>query len=710
VSEASDIHTYCRICEPGCGLVATVRGEQVISLRPDAAHPVHQGFSCHKGVHYLGVHQDPDRLDRPLRRRNPRRDQDGDFEPVSWDAAMAEMAERLAAIQQRHGNDALAIYQGNPSSLSGAYYSNVGAIMRQFRTRMHFSPGSQDCSSKFAASEAMFGSMMLHPIPDLLHTDYFLCLGSNPLVSHMSLIHVSDPMEKLKAIRRRGGKVVFVNPRRIESSTPETGEVLLIRPDTDVYLLAGILHEIAFTLGFDRAAVERRGSHLDELLAFVRAWPIERVAAVTGIGAAEIRQLAQEFHRAPRASIYMSTGVNQGSHGALAYLLLHMISLLTGNLGRQGGNLYSKGIAVTTAKTRRRSDDPFFDTPLGPMRTVGGSWPGSLFADLVQRPEAPIRALIVVSGNPLLSLSGGERVRAALAQLELIIVVDLYRSVTAELADFVLPATDWLEREDVNTLGAMGVQLQPYAQYTPAVVPAKGERRDDWWIVSRLLQAMGRPSLLDQGEQAHLAALDQLLAESRLSIEQLKAMPCQTAVLPQAQAEDLYTLAIQNADGRVDCFPTLYRDSGAAAEAHFARLAGEPADQLKLIQRRTHSMINSWMHNVPALKQGLHLTNPLWMHPADAERRGLLQGDAVAVTSSEATIECVLALDETLRPGVVAMTHGWGQQAARGLRVAQRHAGVNSNALSPTGPGSYDPISTQCLMNGINVEVRHAQG
>jgi len=707
-SDDAIVHTYCRICEPGCGLRATVRDERIVSLQPDPDHPIHKGFSCHKGVHYLSVHNDPDRLDRPLRRRNPRRDEEGDFQPVSWDAALTEMAARINDIQARYGKDALAIYQGNPSSLHGAYYGNVGAIMRHFGTRTHFSPGSQDCAAKFAASESIFGSMMLHPIPDLLHTDYFLCLGSNPIVSHMSIIHISDPMEKIRAIQRRGGKTVFVNPRRIESSTPETGEVLLIRPDTDVYFLAAILHEIAFKLGFDRAAVERRARNLDEMLDFARGWPIERVAAVTGIEAEEIRRVAHEFHAAPRASIYMSTGVNQGSHGAMAYLLLNMISLLTGNLGRQGGNIYSKGAAVLTGKTRRRTDDPFVDTPFGEMRTLSGSWPGSMFSELMQRPDKPVRALIVVSGNPLLSMSGGERVRKALERLELIIVLDLYRSVTAEMADFVLPAADWLETEDVNTLGAQGFQLEPYAQYTPAVVKPKGERRNDWWILSRLLQVMGRPSMLDEGEHAHLASLDRVLAESQLSIEKLKAMPCQTAVLPKANPEDLYTLAIQNSDGLVDCFPAIFRRGIAPVEAHFARLADEPADQLKLIQRRTVYMINSWMNNIAPLKKGVHLTNPLWMNRADARQRRLFEGDRVSVTSSEGRIEAVLALDDALRPGTVAMTHGWGQASALGLRTAQRFSGVNSNALSPTGPGSYDPISTQCLMNGINVEVAYA--
>ncbi|RZL72655.1 MAG: formate dehydrogenase, partial [Rhodococcus sp. (in: high G+C Gram-positive bacteria)] len=218
--ESNQVHTFCRICEPGCGLLADVRDGEVVRLQPDRDHPVHQGFSCHKGVHYLQVHHDPDRLDRPLRRTNPRSEERGVFEPVEWDVAAREIADRLQEVRRRYGRNALAVYQGNPSAFNGAYYANAATLARGFDTRMRFSAGTQDTSAKYAASEAIYGASMAHPIPDLLHTDYFLCLGSNPQVSHMTLIHISDPMAKIRAVKKRGGTVLFVNPRRIESSSP----------------------------------------------------------------------------------------------------------------------------------------------------------------------------------------------------------------------------------------------------------------------------------------------------------------------------------------------------------------------------------------------------------------------------------------------------------------------------------------------------------
>lgn len=700
------VHTFCRICEPGCGLLAVVEDGAVVDLKPDREHPVHRGFSCHKGPHYLQVHRDPDRVDRPLRRKNPRGGADhGDFEPVAWDDALRDIARRLVGIRQEHGRNAIAMYQGNPSAFNGVYYANAATIARGFDTRMRFSAGTQDTSAKYAASEAIYGASMAHPIPDLLHTDYFLCLGSNPQVSHMTLIHISDPMAKLRAIRKRGGTVLFVNPRRIESSSPETGDVLLIKPDTDFYLLAGILYEIVFRIGFDRAEVERRARGIDGLLDFVRDYPPDRVAGVTGIDAAKIRGIADDFCRAPSASIYMATGVNQGRLGALAYWMLTMVSLFSGNLGRRGGNIYSRGVADVVQNSRRKREKPFFPGPFGEMRTVGGDLPAAMLAEFIENEADPIRALIVVSGNPLLSVGGDQRLREALESLDLMVTVDLYRTATGELADYVLPATDWLEREDVNFLNTMGVAMEPYVQYTPAVVAPAAERRDDWWILSRILQEMGSPSMLDDPEANPLAAIDAVMSVSGLSIDALKAMPCQTAVLPDAVPSDVFDIAVQHDDGLIDCCPDLFRRSHDTAERILRELEAEPVDQLKLITRRTHYMVNSWMHNVPVFKQGVHQSNPLWMNVADMRRRGLVEGDDVTVGNAYGALPAVVVADDTLRDGVVAMTHGWGQGRAHGMDVARRYPGVNVNRLAPTGAGGYDPVSNQSHLTGINVEV-----
>lgn len=693
--------TFCRICEPGCALVATVESDKLVRLQPDKEHPVHRGFACNKGIQFQYVHQDSDRLDVPLSRRS------GLLQPTTWDAVVPEIADQLRGIQDRYGHSAIAAYQGNPAAFSSATYYHATGLLRKLGCERFFSAGTQDCSAKWAASEGMYGSMIVHPYPDLLHTDYFLCIGSNPRVSHMSFIHVSNPMEKLREIKNRGGQVCFVNPRNIESANAATGEVLQLRPDTDLYFLAAVISEIAHVHGYDREWVQEHGRGFAEVLAFAKRYPVERVADVVGLKADAIKRVAREFATADSASVLMSTGVNQGRQGALCYWLVNMLSLMTGNLGKKGGNIYSPNFYPMAQNATKPSSAPYFETEFGVMRKLGNQLPANLLVDMIEDSKSPIRALIVLAGNPMLSLSGGERLRNALAGLELLIVIDLYQSSTAELADYVLPATDWLEHEDVNSLGAfVGVALEPYVQYTRAVVEPKGDRRDDWWILSKIAQALGHATLLDDEDPQPLAYLESMLSYSNLSLDALKDAPGGTVVLPTPEPKDLFAVGVQHEGRKVDCCPPALIPGWERAERIFRYLEQEHPEQLKLISRRTNYMINSWMHNVDVLKVKSHETNPLWINSREAERHGLAEGVDVEVSNENGSIRTIARIDESLRDGVVAMTHGWGNEQAKGMRVACEHPGVNVNALSPRGRNSYDMLSNQSHMTGIKVRVK----
>lgn len=704
MTDKTTARTFCRICEPQCGLVAELENGRIVSLASDRANPASRGYCCNKGIRFLDVHRDPDRLSHPLRRRNSRAEDEGQFSPLDWDTAAGEIGAKLKDIAARHGDEAIAIYMGNPHAFNSTLLTNEDRLLAAFGQGPRFGAYTIDCANKLVGSEFVFGSGAVHPIPDLPHTDYFLAIGSNPAVSHMAIMEVSDPMAKLREIRQRGGTSTFVNPRIIESATPETGDVLLIRPGTDLYFLAAMLHEIIFRIGPDRETVARHGTNFTQLKDFVRDWPAERAARVTGIPAKAIRKTAEDFCAAPAASIQMSTGVNMGTQGTLAYWLVHMISFVTGNLGKRGGNIYSPGICPTAHLAKRQTDDPFFDTEFGRLRTIGGQLPSTLMADMLQSETNPVKALIVIGGNPILAVPGEAQLRAAFRQLDLIVTIDIYRTATGELADYLLPAKDFLEREDVNVLGN-GIQLEPHVQYTPAVVPAAGERRDDWWILSRLLQAMGRPSLLDDAAPAPFATIDAMLQYRGLSVDAVKQAPDRSVRLPDPVPEDLFTYGIHNDDGRIDCCPAPFALCAADVEARWHDLLAEPRDQLKLITRRTGLMANSWMANLSVHKKGVHMTNPLWINAAEARARALFPGCPVEVRSDHGRIRAEIMIDDTLGPGVVAMSHGWGQGKSFGMGTARRFAGVNVNRLTPSGRGSFDPLSMQAQLTAINVTV-----
>ena len=705
MSGKKEVRTFCRICEPNCALLATVEDEQVVKIVPDKAHPVHKGFACHKGVNYLQIHNDPDRLNYPLKRVNARSEAIGEFERVAWDDALADIAARIKDIQSRYGERSVAGFQGNPTSFDTRTSGGFSVFMASLGNSRMFSAFTQDCANKFAASESVYGNLLLQPIPDLTHTDYFLSLGCNPKVSHMSLISISDPMGVLRGITKRGGKIVFVNPKRIESSTPATGEVLQINPDTDLYFLAALIHVIIKRPEFDDTEIQDKARNLAGLYQFVEPYSPEVVESTTGIAAGEIRQVAMEFAEADKASVHMSTGVNMGRQGTLAYWLLQMLSLVTGNLGEKGGNVHAAGLNQA-APPAPSGEDPFIPGPGGTVRPVMGFLPGNLLSEYILEEQEPVRALIVEAGNPLLSVGGEDKLREAFEQLELLVVIDIFRNATGELADYVLSTTDWLERADLN-IPMDGNQLQPYVQYTDAVVEPHAERRGEWWIHARLQHELGVASWPDALKNNSFEPIDMMLAESELSIETLRNAQCQTVVLPEIQGEWLYSLGVQHSDGKIDCCPAEFSEAIDAAADLFEELHDD--ERLKLITLRTNYMHNTWLHNAPKLKRGLHLTNPLWMHPQDAESRDLFEGDLISLSNDNGKIEAIVQFDDALKPGVVAMTHGWGNSRTPGLRTAQAHPGVNSNQLLPTGPGSFERLSSQAHMTGIPVEVVKAK-
>lgn len=698
--------TFCRVCEPACGLLAEVQDEQLIRLRPDKDHPISKGFVCNKGIYGADMHNDPDRLRFPQKRLA-----DGSLQRISWETALTEIAAKLTSILDTKGRQALATYTGNPAAFNALFGPSFGNLIRQTGCSKHFGSGTQDCANKFAGAEAVFGTRTLHPVPDIDRSDYILLIGENPAVSHMSFMSISHPMQHLKDAEERGAKVVFVNPRHIESAH-STGELVHIKPDTDVYLLAALLHEIERTEGFDQGTHAEHGDNLDKLSEFVAHYPPERVAEVTGIAVDTIRRLAQDFAQAPSACAHMSTGVNMGRQGTLAYWLLHMLLFVTGNLGKAGGNFYGMGFYERGPQAGMRVPEGQVTNKFGEMRKPGGvgiNLPGVLMADYILDQDDPVSAMFVSSGNPVLSVAGEQKLREAFAALELLVFVDIYPNATSEYAHYLLPAAGAFEREDINITG-LGLQYQPSVQFTEAVVPPQYERKPDWWIFESLSAAMGYQSAFDgldaNNEPNMWSRVNAMLRSRGNSMEQLRDK--QVLELDQAQPEDFFAEHLPTEHGRIQCFPEQFADALVRMEQLFLGLQNESQDQLKLISKRDAYMFNSWFSNLDKLKVRERATNYLFMHPQDAAVRQIEDGNQVQVSNEFGELEVAVALTDELMPGVVAMTHGWGHNQSSGMQVAQNKPGVNCNVLLPSGPGAYEPLSNQAHMTGVPVEVRIA--
>jgi len=683
--------SYCRLCEAGCGIVVDVADDGTIEkVRPDNEHPVTAGFACNKGLLCGEIHHDPHRLNQPQRRTA-----DG-FVTTSWDEANREIAQRVTAIIAEHGPNAIAGYIGNPAAFNATAGPALALFIAMFGSTSLFTTGSQDCSNKFAIAEMLWGSSQIHLIADVDHTDHMLLFGTNPRISKGSFLAMPDPIGRLGAIEQRGGTVRFFDPRHIE---PNVGEVFQLKPDTDVYLLAAMLHEIDVRRGFDTQGAARI-TDLETLRAFLANFSAETVAPVVGITADLIVQLALEFADAPTASVHMSTGVNMGRQGALAYWLMHLLSILTGNFDRVGGNVPSTRGTDPAPAAAGSELDSFIDSPWGTYRPTVSSHPCALLIDMIR--DGAVKALFVTAGNPLLTMGGGPELAEALASLDLLVTVDLFRNATGELADWALPATDWFEREDLNTF-VQGTLVTPYVQWAGPIVEPVGERRTEQQIFNDIAELAGAPIMFPNGTDMLAAINDGALDRHGLSLAALRELPDGIALLEQVAPGSF--LDTMRPDGRIEGDPPMLRMAKERTIKQFDELSAEPTGTLKLITRRTSHTINSALQNVEKLKAKGAGDNPLYMSPIDATRLSLTDGTAVRISNRWGAVESTVRIDDTLRDGVVAMTHGFGNADTNGMPHAQRFPGVNVNALAPVGPGSFDPVSTMSQLTGIPVEV-----
>jgi formate dehydrogenase len=566
---------------------------------------------------------------------------------------------------------------------------------------MIFTANTQDMANRMVAAGAMYGTLSVM-VPDLSNTDYLLCMGSNPRVSKWTVFSVpNDSGRSMEEIKKRGATICFVNPRKTESSTPETGDTLLIKPGTDVYFLAALLNEIVRIDGLDQPVLERWAKDIDPALQFAATYPAERVSNVTGISPDEVRAVADAFCSAKGAGIYISVGVNQGRQGLLAAWLADLIVFATGNLGKKGGMYKPTGLADMHPPVRVGGIE--VETSLG---TLTYTAPGPAPLPMVALPEliaaGDIKALINLSGNPLMSAGGEEKLRAAIGKLDLLVSVDIQRNATAEMSDFVLPATDFLERADINMI-AKGGQPVPYVQFTDAVVEPQFERRDDWRVLLDIAKQMGRYS----GQESDgWMIINQILGADQLSVELLKTLPHQTKIYETTDPSDLYEKCLKHEHGKVDCYPTQFVERGLfeRCERIFSELDSEPAGSLKMISMRTPHMHNTWLSNIQKFRRGTLSINPLHVSPEDAADLCLTEGDGVRVFNAYGAIETRVRIDNELRPGAVAMAHGYGR--GRGaMRIAEANPGANANSLAPNTMDTVEPLSNMSWIGAYPVKV-----
>ncbi len=734
--------TFCRICEPLCGMIATVESGRLVALRPDRDHPLSSGFACQKGIAFSEIVNDPDRVTVPLRRRatvppgsSPRAA--AQFEPVSWDDAMSDIADRLAAIHRRHGAGAIGWYLGNPSVFSYSHLLGVALFVAGFaldpkalggqRGPHVFSAGSQDINSRFVASQLLYGSPFALPVPDVLRTDLLVVIGANPLVSHGSVITLPRIRDRLRDIVERGGRVVVIDPRRTE--TAAKFEWLGIIPDGDAFFLLSILH-VLFAEGLaDEAALARQADGVPWLRQLAEPFSPEETESRTGIAPDTLRSLARDLADTPRSAVYGRVGTSVGQSGTLTTYLLDSVNLVTGSLDRAGGSMFgSYGFpaerwamkaagALMRAAYRRRSR-------VGGFPSVLGTEPAAIMAkEITTEGVRQIRALFVSAGNPVLSVPNGDELEAALAGLELMVGIDLYVNETTAHCDYVLPATSMYERDDFPVV-FQAVQPIPFRQATEAVIAPVGQSRTEWDVIDDLTARLWRrtPVFALLGAIRKVLSLLRIRVTPRLIVDavirlgeggdrfglrprgltfaRLTVRHPHGAVLALRLRQGVLADTVVYRGGRM----RLRHNEIAAEVDALARRAEADGYPLRLIGMRELRSENSWLHNAPRLMQGAHSQRAL-VHAGTAAAAGIADGDVVRIVSKHGAIEVPATLTTKIMPAVVAVPHGWGHRGSGGWSVANAAGGASVNTLMSSEPEDLEKLAGMARLTGVPVRI-----
>ncbi|MFI5621387.1 molybdopterin-dependent oxidoreductase [Streptomyces sp. NPDC051567] len=716
------VHRTCPICDAVCGLrLELADDDRVLSVRGDTEDPLSKGYICPKGASLGQIDEDPDRLSRPMIRT-------GDtWREVGWDEAFAAVERGLMGVVEAHGRQALASYFGNPTfhTMAGILYR--GPLAQSLGTTNLFSASSIDQIPKHVASGLMFGSATAIGVPDLDRTDFLLVLGANPMESHGSLCAAPDFPGRLRALRRRGGRIVVVDPRRTRTAAI-ADDHLFVRPGTDALLLFALVRTLLVE-GLTDVRVPVEG--LARLREYAAAFTPDAVAPVCGIGAERIVALARELAAAPTAAVYTRMGTCTADFGTLTQWLVDVLNVLTGNLDRPGGVMFPKPATMEVPWGPRPFTMGRWHSRVRELPEALGELPLATLADEITTPgEGQVRALVTVAGNPVLSAPNGPRLGDALGGLDFMVSVDPYLNETTRHAHVILPPPRILQMPHYDLL-LLTVTVRNYTRFSPPALPLEPGQVSEAEIMARLaLIAAGQgadadPAQLEEmilgqilgggvqipgspvegqdvaalragltGESGPELILDALLkcGPYGLSLDTLREHPhgMDLGPLLPRLAEVLHT-----EDARVRlAHPGLDAEIGRLGE----RLDRSAPDTV-LIGRRQLRSNNSWLHNVRGLVGGSNQCT-LHVHPDDVARLGL--GEWAEVTSAAGELVVPVQATDSIMPGVVSLPHGWGHQGSS-QRVAARHAGFNANAL--TDETVIDALSGNAVFNGVPVVV-----
>ena len=735
------VRGICRYCAVSCGVFMEIEDGRVVSLIGDKDDPAYHGFSCKKGRDLPAHLYHPERLLSPLRRVYSEDAPSGDFEMISPGTAIAEIADRLAAIVDEHGPESVALYSGT-YSLGPPTSMLTAAFMQALGSPMSFGCGSIDQPGKLIAA-ALHGRWRGGSQP-FAEAETWLFVGTNPVVSKLGGLPTINPGWHLHRAMQRGIKLVVIDPRRSETAQKAAVHLQPV-PGEDAVVLAGMIRVILAEDLFDEGFVEQNTRNLDTLRAHVEPFTPETVARRADIPARDLVEAARVFAGAATGGANAGTGVNMSPRGTLTEYLLSCLVTLCGFGLREGDRVPNPGVLVPRGPRRAQPSSPTpgwgFPPKLrvrGLTNTACGLPTGALADEMLLEGKGQIRALLCMGGNPMTAWPDQIKTRKALEGLDLLVVGDPKLTQTAQLADYVIapklvpeiPALTY----DIEVLEGLAPGWgfpQPYAAYREALIepPTGSQLLEDWEFLYLLAREMGLELSVFTGS-THLEG-DPRGRPVALDMQQTPTTDDLFEILT-ADARVPFSIVRQYEAGRDYEVPdavVLAREPGCESflelgndvmmsqldDALQDAFAGDSEFAFRLVSRRQADTMNSQGRDQEKLvRERPH--NPAHMNPADMEKLGIESGSLVAITSRRTTIHAIAVAADDLRAGVVSMSHSYGIDLDRLDPDAPPGApqpysmGGHTGALASADLDYVEAYSGIPRMSSIPVQIRSVPG
>jgi anaerobic selenocysteine-containing dehydrogenase len=651
-----EVHrTFCRICSSNCGVLVTVDSDRVVSVRGDPDHPASEGYVCSKGRALGRAHHHPDRFDVPLLGRPPAR------HPVRLPEILDDLTRRLDRIRADRGPDSIGIYLGTQGHLESGAKGPVLSLVAALGTRSYYSAVTVDNVAELAAGIRLTGgTSTVMPELDRTGARFVLVLGRNPVVSHSIF---RNPLTMMRRMLDRGCKVWVVDPRRSETAQMATRH-LMIRPNTDAFLLAFVIRELLHD-GADWAYLDAHAAGVDRLRSAVEPHTLELTARRTGLDRADLTELVDSIRDAGVVGVVSGTGPRMGPHPSATAWLVFAVSIVTGSFDRAGGTLLT-GRGLWGAPPGAPAEAP------GPasrpeLTRWAGQTPCVALADEIE--AGHLRALLCFGGNPASALPDQGRVRAALGQLEVFAVHDIVPTASTDLATHVLPGTSELEHGCASFPGRTTDGRRLFTDFAPGVFEPSADRRHTWWYVRQI------------GSRLGLDGLESVTEPQPFDGSQATGGPSGGPVLGTEAGFGTF----------VDTLPDR-RWQLAPPELVAQLAAAEEPPTLTLIPRRQKRHVNGFLADVDG-PGGVHDDPVLVMNTGDARERGVADGAVVHATSATGQMTLRASVTDDIAPGAVSIPHGFDR--------------ANVNLLTSSTVG-VDPFSGMPLLCGVELTVEPA--